>query len=223
MSQEVITPLSFEDVYRDHYRMVYCLCLRMLKNEADAEDITQDAFIKIYKKLGSFRGDSKLTTWLHQIAVNEVLMYFRKNKRRINNELLTDTGVIIERPLSINEIFETPQIIDHIALSRAIAKLPRGYRNVFLLHDVHGYEHEEVARILGVTAGTSKSQLHKARLKLRGLLKKHTKIRVNKSQSLRKSKIGIILLNYIFKYFLMATELETMPRNTPRPMTKSPT
>jgi RNA polymerase sigma-70 factor (ECF subfamily) len=161
---------SFEELYRRHHRRVYALCLRMASNAAEAEDLTQEAFIQLYRKVGSFRGESAFTTWLHRLTVNQALMHFRK--KSVKNELTTEEG---ETPVQIVHGTENPfrmPIVDRIALDKAIAKLPNGYRTVFLLHDVEGHEHEEIARILGCSVGTSKSQLHKARMKLRGLLSK---------------------------------------------------
>lgn len=161
---------AFEEIYQRHHRRVYAICLRMLQNAAEAEDLTQDVFIQLYRKIGSFRGDSAFTTWLHRLTVNQVLMHFRK--RNVKFEKTTEEG---ETPVQIVGGTENPRkmpIVDKIALENAIEQLPDGYKNVFVLHDIEGYEHEEVARILGCSVGTSKSQLHKARLKLRKLLQK---------------------------------------------------
>lgn len=159
---------GFEDLYRKHYRRVYSICLRMTGNMAEAEDLTQEVFIQLHRKIGSFRGEAAFTTWLHRLTVNQVLMHFRK--RSVRSELTTDDG---EMPDSIDPETINPEampIVDRIGLESAIAQLPNGYRTVFVLHDVEGYEHEEIAKLLGCSAGTSKSQLHKARLKLRRLL-----------------------------------------------------
>lgn len=162
--------VAFEEIYQRHHRRVYSICLRMLQNAYEAEDLTQDVFIQLYRKVGSFRGDSAFTTWLHRMTVNQVLMHFRK--RNVKYEKTTEEG---ETPDQIVHGTADPgrmPIVDKIALESAIEQLPTGYKNVFVLHDVEGFEHEEVARILGCSVGTSKSQLHKARLKLRKLLKK---------------------------------------------------
>ncbi len=162
--------MAFEEIYNRHHRRVYSICLRMLQNTTEAEDLTQDVFIQLHRKIGSFRGDSAFTTWLHRLTVNQVLMHFRK--RNVKFEKTTEEG---ETPIQIVGGTQNPlkmPVVDKIAIEDAIAQLPDGYRNVFVLHDVEGYEHEEVARILGCSVGTSKSQLHKARLKLRKLLQK---------------------------------------------------
>ena len=161
---------GFEELYRKHYRRVFSLCIRMTGNTTEAEDLTQEVFIQLHRKLSSFRGEAAFTTWLHRLTVNQVLMHFRK--RSVRSELTTDDG---EMPDSIDPETINPEampIVDRIALDIAIAQLPPGYRTVFVLHDVEGYEHEEIAKLLGCSSGTSKSQLHKARLKLRRLLQK---------------------------------------------------
>ena len=160
---------AFEELYARHNRRVYSLCLRMTGNTSEAEDLAQEAFIQLYRKIGSFRGESAFTTWLHRLTVNQVLMHFRK--KGIKMEQTTDDG---ETPTQIVRGTENPNampVVDRIALDRAIAMLPPGYRTVFVLHDVEGHEHEEIARLLGCSVGTSKSQLHKARMKLRTLLR----------------------------------------------------
>ena len=159
---------AFEQLYERHNRRVYTLCLRMTANTAEAEDLTQEVFIHLFRKVGSFRGESAFTTWLHRMAVNHVLMHFRKRK-----SLKEQTTADGEMPEQVARGTENPArmpVLDRVALDEAVAELPPGYRTVFVLHDVEGYDHEEVARILGCSSGTSKSQLHKARKKLRGLL-----------------------------------------------------
>jgi RNA polymerase sigma-70 factor, ECF subfamily len=164
---------GFEDLYRRHYRRVYSICLRMTGNIAEAEDLTQEVFIQLYRKLDSFRGEAAFTTWLHRLTVNQVLMHFRK--RSVRSELVTDDGEIPDSidPDTVNP--EAMPIVDRIALENAISELPPGYRSVFVLHDIEGYEHEEIAQLLDCSSGTSKSQLHKARLKLRRLLRQRAK------------------------------------------------
>ena len=160
---------AFEKLYERHNRRVYSLCLRMTQNAAEAEDLAQEAFIQLFRKIGSFRGDSAFTTWLHRLTVNQCLMHFRK--RSVKLERTTEEG---ETPVQIVSGTENPNsmpVMDRIALDNALTQLPPGYRTVFVLHDVEGHEHEEIARMLGVAVGTSKSQLHKARMKLRKILK----------------------------------------------------
>jgi RNA polymerase sigma-70 factor (ECF subfamily) len=160
---------AFEELYRRHYRRVYALTLRMMGNPTEAEDMTQDVFLQLFNKVGMFRGESAFTTWLHRMTVNQVLMHFRKKSTR--SELLTDEG---ETPVQIVKGTENPStapVIDRIGLENALKQLPTGYRTVFVLHDVEGYEHYEISEMLGIAEGTSKSQLHKARLKLRQLIR----------------------------------------------------
>jgi RNA polymerase sigma-70 factor, ECF subfamily len=161
--------VAFEELYQRHNRRVYSLCLRMTSNVSEAEDLAQEVFIQLFRKIGSFRGESAFTTWLHRLTVNQVLMHFRK--RGVKMEQTTDDG---ETPIQIVKGTENPNampVVDRIALDKAISQLPPGYRTVFTLHDIEGHEHEEIARMLGCSVGTSKSQLHKARMKLRGLLR----------------------------------------------------
>jgi RNA polymerase sigma-70 factor, ECF subfamily len=160
---------AFEELYHRHFRRVYSLALRMTGSPEEAEDLTQETFTHLYRKIGSFRGESAFTTWLHRMTVNQVLMHFRRRKSR--PEYTTEEG---ETPAQIVQGTENQNkmpIVDRIILDNAITKLPPGYRNVFVLHDVEGYEHGEIAGMLGISEGTSKSQLHKARLKLRELIR----------------------------------------------------
>lgn len=159
---------AFELLYERYHRRTYSLCLRMTNSQTEAEDLTQEVFIQLFRKIGSFRGDSAFSTWLHRLTVNQVLMYFRR--RSVKNEKTSESGEMPEQTVSGTENPRKMPVLDRIAIKNAIVQLPPGYRNVFVLHDVEGYEHEEVARKLGISVGTSKSQLHKARLKLRGLL-----------------------------------------------------
>jgi RNA polymerase sigma-70 factor (ECF subfamily) len=160
---------AFEELYGRYHRRVYTLCLRMTNNVAEAEDLTQEVFIHIYRKIGSFRGESALMTWLHRLTVNKVLMHFRKSS--VRRERTTEDGEPPEPSLNARETPGQTLAVDRLALDEAIAQLSPGYRAVFILHDVEGYEHAEIARARGIAVGTSKSQLHKARLRLRSLIK----------------------------------------------------
>lgn len=159
---------AFELLYERYHRRTYSLCMRMTNSQTEAEDLTQEVFIQLFRKIGSFRGDSAFSTWLHRLTVNQVLMHFRR--RSVKNEKTSEDGEMPEQTVSGTENPRKMPVLDRIALKKAVSELPPGYRNVFVLHDVEGYEHEEVARLLKISVGTSKSQLHKARLKLRGLL-----------------------------------------------------
>jgi RNA polymerase sigma-70 factor (ECF subfamily) len=159
---------AFEMLYQRYHRRTYSLCLRMTNSQTEAEDLTQEVFIQLFRKIGSFRGDSAFSTWLHRLTVNQVLMHFRR--RSVKNEKTSEDGEIPEQTVSGTENPNKMTVIDRLALNKAIEQLPPGYKKVFWLHDVEGYEHEEIARMLKLSVGTSKSQLHKARLKLRGLL-----------------------------------------------------
>jgi RNA polymerase sigma-70 factor (ECF subfamily) len=163
---------AFEVIYQRYHRRTYSLTLRMTGSQTEAEDLTQEVFIQLFRKIGSFRGDSAFSTWLHRLTVNQVLMHFRR--RSYKNEKTSEDGEMPEQTVHGTANPNKMPVVDRIALKNAIAELPNGYRNVFLLHDVEGFEHEEVARHLGISVGTSKSQLHKARLKLRVLLAKQS-------------------------------------------------
>ncbi len=160
---------AFAELFERHNRRVYSLCLRMMHNVTEAEDLAQEVFVQLFRKIGSFRGDSAFTTWLHRLTVNQVLMHFRKLK--VRDEKTTEDGETPDQTVKGTENPNRMPVIDRIALDKAIAQLPPGYRDVFVLHDVEGYEHEEIARMRRCAVGTSKSQLHKARMKLRQLLK----------------------------------------------------
>ena len=163
---------AFERIYRLHSRRVYALCLRMVRNTSEAEDLTQEAFLQLFRKIQTFRGDSAFSTWLHRVSVNVVLMHLRK--KTVMEIPLEDTKEEEDPSMLVKEIGAPDPVlsgaIDRINLDRAIGKLPPGYRKAFIFHDVHGYEHSEVAEIMECSVGNSKSQLHKARRLLRNLL-----------------------------------------------------
>jgi len=164
---------SFEILYGLHKRRVYSLCLRMTGNSAEAEDLTQEAFLQLYRKIGTFRGESAFSTWLHRMAVNVVLMHLRK--KSLNQVSLDETLEPQQEDSPRKDLgAEDSSLagsIDRVHLERAIGSLPPGYRMIFLLHDVEGFEHNEIAEMVGCSVGNSKSQLHKARMKLRDLLR----------------------------------------------------
>jgi len=144
----------------------------MTANVAEAEDLTQDVFVQVFRKMGSFRGEAAFGTWLHRVTVNQVLMHFRKN--HVRKEKTTEDG---EMPVMATEVHSRPgqsSILDRVILNEVIARLPLGYRTVLILHDVKGLQHDEIAQTLRCSIGTSKSQLYKARRKLRALLTRRT-------------------------------------------------
>ncbi len=164
--------LAFETLYAMHKRRVYSLCLRMLGNVAEAEDLTQEAFLQLYRKIGTFRGDSAFSTWLHRLAVNVVLMHLRRKglpQVSLEETLEPSQDDGPRKDIGARDLTLAGSI-DRVTLERAIENLPPGYRLVFVLHDVEGYEHNEIAEMLDCSIGNSKSQLHKARMKLRDLL-----------------------------------------------------
>jgi len=163
---------AFEALYNLHKRRVYSLCLRMTANTAAAEDLTQEAFLQLFRKIGTFRGESAFSTWLHRMAVNVVLMQLRKKGLPVVSlEETMESDEETARKEPGGEDRRLAGSIDRLQLENSIAALPPGYRMIFLLHDVEGYEHNEIAGMVGCSIGNSKSQLHKARMKLRDLLK----------------------------------------------------
>ena len=155
------------DLYERHRTKVYSLCLRMTGNVSEAEDLTQEIFLHLVRKAGSFRGESQFSTWLYRFTTNHVLMYFRTLTRRNQRFPYLVDELQATRSLKISV---GSQLLDRVALDAALAKLPFGCRSVFLKIDVEGYNHREVAGLFGCSVGNSKSQLHKARRRLRKLL-----------------------------------------------------
>jgi len=174
---------AFQALYDRHKRRVYSLCLRMTSNTAEAEDLTQEAFLQLYRKIGTFRGESAFSTWLHRLSVNVVLMHLRKKSLPVVSlEETTQPGEDDTPKKDFGaEDMALAGSIDRLQLQKAVDDLPPGYRTIFVLHDVEGYEHNEIADIVGCSIGNSKSQLHKARMKLRDLLK------MNRSEKAEKS------------------------------------
>jgi RNA polymerase sigma-70 factor (ECF subfamily) len=164
---------AFSALFETHKRRVYSLCLRMTGNTAEAEDLTQEAFLQLFRKISTFRGESAFSTWLHRLVVNVVLMHLRK--KGLQQVSLDETDNSQEEPVKRDYGDDDQRLmgsVDRISLTRAIEGLPPGYRAVFVLHDVEGYEHNEIAEIMGCSIGNSKSQLHKARMKLRESLRR---------------------------------------------------
>jgi len=181
---------AFEDIYRTYQRRVYSRCLRMTRNVSEAEDLTQDVFVQLFRKLKTFRGESSFSTWLHRMTVNAVLMHFRKPVVRV--EQTTYDGDDQAELLSERQTARTSSVVDRISLDEALAKLAPGYRAVFILHDVEGYEHSQIGEILGCSVGTSKSQLHKARLRLRTLLRKRAPKKLRTSITRDTKRLNLI-------------------------------
>lgn len=160
---------AFERLYRANAGRVYALCLRLAGDPARAEELTQDAFVRAWEKLGSFRGDAAFSTWIHRIAVNAFLMSTRSEDRRGARLRVVGESVEIARGVSYSAADSQDVVID---LERAIAMLPDGARTVFVLHDIEGYRHDEIAELIDIAPGTSKSQLHRARRLLRDALER---------------------------------------------------
>jgi RNA polymerase sigma-70 factor (ECF subfamily) len=159
---------AFEELYRQHARRLFSLVVRMIGSVDDAEDLLQEVFLQAHRKMSGFRGESALGTWLYRLTMNHCLDQLRGRQVRMNRatESLDDDDA--EEPVAPGPVVPGP--VSRLDLERAIKMLPDGARAAFLLHDVEGFEHREIAQILGISEGTSKSQVHKARMKLRAIL-----------------------------------------------------
>ena len=181
---------AFDVLYHLHSRRVYALCLRMVNNPSDSEDLMQEAFLQLFRKIGTFRGESAFSTWLHRMTVNVVLMRLRKKSLPVASlEETTDPDDETGGP---RKDIGAPDLrlsgaVDRVNLERSVEKLPPGYRTVFVLHDVQGYEHNEIAEIMGCSVGNSKSQLHKARTRLRDLLQEEVRQQARQERHAAKS------------------------------------
>lgn len=165
---------AFERLYRAHVNRVFAVCVRMVSDRAQAEELTQDVFVRAWQKLDLFRGESAFTTWLHRLAVN-VVLNARKSEGRQRSRFSITGGEGLGGADEPDEYqLAAPPVTPGIAidLEAAIALLPPGARRVFVLHDVEGYKHEEIAEMLDITAGGSKAQLHRARMLLREALER---------------------------------------------------
>jgi len=160
---------AFEELYRDHASRLYNLLFRMAGSADEADDLLQEVFLNAHRKLGSFRGESSVGTWLYRLAMNHCLDYLRGRQTKMGRA--TDSLDVYGAPELAAAAPLVPSAISRMDMERAIARLPEGCRAAFLLHDVEGFEHQEVAQMLGISTGTSKSQVHKARLKLRAMLR----------------------------------------------------
>jgi RNA polymerase sigma-70 factor (ECF subfamily) len=167
---------EFDAIYQKYERRVYRQCFRMLRNQEDAEDLTQEVFLQLFRKAHTFRGEANFSTWLHRLTVNTVLMRLRRYRRWRDAVTSLDIAPGSEQDvgdvLTLVRALPAPptSTVDKISLDIAMAQLSSGYREIFLLHDAEGYRHDEIAKMLGISEGTSKSQLHKARFKLRELI-----------------------------------------------------
>jgi RNA polymerase sigma-70 factor (ECF subfamily) len=159
-------PRAFDQLYKENLGRVYALCLRMTRDRSRAEELTQEAFVRAWEKLNSFRGDSAFSTWLHRLTVNLVLTEARTRSRRNERVTLADESGVPDTPARP----EAPR--ERMDLEQAIAGLPEGARHVFVLYEIEGYRHEEIAQMMGIASGTTKAQLHRARRLLREALSK---------------------------------------------------
>jgi RNA polymerase sigma-70 factor (ECF subfamily) len=160
---------AFEALYRQHAARIYSLACRMAGSPEDGEDLLQEIFLQAHRKLGSFKGDSAIGTWLYRLALNHCLDYVRSRQAKMSK--LTET---LDADVSFEPTARRETPIARMDLERAVARLPEGCREAFVLHDVEGFDHKEVGRLLGIAEGTSKSQVFKARMKLRSMLRGST-------------------------------------------------
>src|SRR4030095_10906372 len=172
---------ALQTLIEKNHKRVYALCLRMTRSVPDAEDLTQDAFVHVLSKLKTFRGKSALSTWIYRITTNTTLMHFRKQQRYSTS--LTGTwdgsrdGDSGEIPLEVSQTDrQLKATVNRLALTNALDQLPSGCRNILVMHDIEGYAHREIASTLRCATGTSKSQLHKARRKMREALKQRHRV-----------------------------------------------
>jgi RNA polymerase sigma-70 factor, ECF subfamily len=194
---------AFERIYRLHSRKVYNLCLRMTGDRTEAEDLTQDVFLQLLRKIGTFRGESAFSTWLHRMSVNIVLMRFRK--KSIAQTSLDTISNPEEEFSTLPKELGCPDlrlngVIDRVTLQAAIDDLPPGYKAMFILHDIEGYNHDEIAEMFGCSAGNSKSQVHKARMRLRELLQNAIGRSSDRHRRLIRSSLALNALKYISAY-----------------------
>lgn len=177
---------TFEEAYTLYAKRVRSLCFRMVKNDAEAEDLAQEVFLHLFRKIHLFRGDSQFYTWLHRLTVNVVLMKLRRNKGHI----VSLEGMKFEEDEVGNREYSKAIMVrdalvetapDRIAIDRAINDLPPGYRTILVLHDIEGLEHHEIAEIVGCSIGNSKSRLNKARAKIATVLRGNEKSRAERT------------------------------------------
>ena len=183
---------AFELLYQLHCKRVYALCLRMVGVASEAEELTQEAFLQVFRKIHTFRGESAFSTWLHRLTANIVLMHFRKKKLISNpfEDMNTTDEETDDARLELPAVdLRLAGLFDRLDLQNAIDRLPNGCKAVFLLHDVQGYQHNEIAKLLGFSTGASKSQLHKARKRLRSYLRNMQ----HRAESTHPRRVGNVL------------------------------
>jgi RNA polymerase sigma-70 factor (ECF subfamily) len=165
-------PDAFAELYMQHKKHVFSICIRMVRDFSLAEDLTQETFLQVHRKLASFRGDSVFSTWLHRLAVNTVLMHLRKRVLAVvslDHLMESSPDERAGRSFGTRDLTQAG-VIDRLAIEREVAAMAPGYRSIFILHDIHGFDHNEIAAMLECSCGNTKSQLHKARRALRGAL-----------------------------------------------------
>ncbi|MDQ4119903.1 MAG: sigma-70 family RNA polymerase sigma factor [Acidobacteriota bacterium] len=172
-----------EQLYNDYFGFVNASVRKVLKNSDDSEDVVQITFIQIFRKIHLFAGESRLSTWIYRVAFNQCLMHIRDKRQK--QKKITASGDDVLRYLPASRLDNPEGVVSKITVEKAFAHLPAGYAKVLYLHDALGLEHNEVAMALGISEGTSKSQLHKARLKMRKI--------INGKQMIKKGQLVITL------------------------------
>jgi RNA polymerase sigma-70 factor, ECF subfamily len=167
---------AFEHLYQRHCRRVYAICLRLVQNSSEAEDLTQEAFLRVFRKIGTFRGASTFSTWLHRLTLNVALMHLRK--KHLHSVSLDEETMRVQKTRGLRNEVGNPDpsltgLVARVNLERAVAQLTWSCRTVFVLHDIQGFMHREIARIMNCSVGTSKVRLHRARTQLRELLREN--------------------------------------------------
>jgi RNA polymerase sigma-70 factor (ECF subfamily) len=195
---------AFERIYQLHSRKIYNLCLRMTRDRTEAEDLTQDVFLQLLRKIDTFRSESAFSTWLHRMSVNIVLMRFRKKPTAETSlDAIINPGE--EESSTLPKEFGRPDlrlngVIDRIALRSAINELPPGSKAMFILHDIQGYDHDEIAKMFGCSVGNSKSQVHKARMRLRERLQRAVGRSAHRHRKSTLGSLAMDRLKDIFEY-----------------------
>lgn len=209
---------AFAALFHTHKGRVYSVCLRMTNNAAEAEDLSQDAFLQAFRKITSFRGDSAFSTWLHRLSINTVLMHFRKKSLcqvSLDEPFDNQDGSKLRREIATRDR-NLAGCVDRVTLARAIRDLPPGYRTIFVLHEVEGYEHQEIAELLGCSVGNSKSQLYKAKMRIRELLahSPEARLKVRKAQAFAKKRGQAARGNWDLPKDVAMTPMQLVPEWT---------
>jgi RNA polymerase sigma-70 factor, ECF subfamily len=215
----VHAPLNFEEIHHAYRARVYSLCLRMVRNTTDAEDLTKEVFLQVFRKMDTFRGDSAFSTWLHRVAVNVVLMNTRKRRHYVEVPIEPEQDEETTRPTPELEVVDRnlSSATDRIDLQRAIAELPPSCKTTLVLYELCGYRHMEIAKLMGTSYSNSKSQLRRARIRMRRLLSQNRPLRVRKARTafqLAAAEANSDAPNSIHSFALQKLAVGTEPPDT---------